>query len=223
MITKLCYIVFVVALSSTQLLSQNYDSLMRQAGLVDIQSLEPNIKVDLKYSSLDNFLQEDMYGSLSRCYLEPKFAKRVIQAQKALQKLYPLYRLLIFDGARPMSIQRKMYARVAGTALKIYVAPANRGGRHNYGVAIDLTIVDDKGKALDMGTPFDHFGREAHLGVEDEYIRQGKFSPEVKSNRELLQKVMRSAGMRAYDKEWWHYQETIPMSEVRKRYKRLDF
>lgn len=205
------------------LLAQDYEVQMKQLGLVDIQALNPSILVELKYSSLDNFLKEDVYGSLDRCYFEASFAKRVDRAQKVLQALYPKYSLLIYDGARPMSIQRKMYAKVAGTPLKIYVAPAFRGGRHNYGVAVDLTIVDEEGKPLDMGTDFDYFGEEAHLGNEDKHIQSGRFLSEVKKNRALLQKVMKSAGMRPYTKEWWHYQEFISMSEVRSRYPRLDF
>lgn len=203
--------------------AQDYNKMMTKNKLVDIQRLNSRIKVDLKYSTKDNFIGEDMYGDLNTCYLEKSFAERVAKAQIELERRHPGYALLIYDGARPMSIQKKMYQKVANTPQKIYVAPANRGGRHNYGVAVDLTIVDAQGKPLDMGTPFDYFGKEAHLGQEEELIRQKRFKPEVKENRRLLQEVMRSAGMRPYDKEWWHYQELISMSEVRKRYKRLDF
>lgn len=210
-------------LSSLALTAQDYDAEMRRAGLVDIQTLDDRIKVELKYSTKDNFIGEDMYGTLNRCYLEKGFAQRVVKAQETLDSLHKGYRLIIYDGARPMSIQRRMYDKVANTPLKIYVAPATRGGRHNYGVAVDLSILDDKGKVLDMGTPFDYFGVEAHLGNEDALIKSGRFAPEVKENRALLKKVMRSAGMRPYAKEWWHYQELNTMSEVRKHYKRLDF
>ncbi len=221
---KAIYIIgLVLGLALCPLQAQDVDKLMHEHGLVDIRSLDKRIRVELKYSTNDNFIGEDMYGALNTCYLEKGFAHRVAKAQAELSKLHPGYALLIYDGARPMSVQRRMYARVDGTPQRIYVAPATRGGRHNYGVAVDLTIVDDKGKPLDMGTPFDHFGPEAHLGQEDSYIKSGRFAPEVKTNRQLLQRVMRTAGMRAYDKEWWHFQELITMTEVRKRYKRLDF
>lgn len=203
--------------------SQDYARLMEQHGLVDVRSLNPNIRVELKYSSTDNFIGEDMYGTLDVCYLEKGFAKRVAQAQNELSRLCPGYALLIYDGARPMSIQRRMYAKVAHTEKRIYVAPATKGGRHNYGVAVDLTIVNSQGKVLDMGSPFDHFGEEAHLENEDTLIKTKKIKAEAKKNRALLQRVMRAAGMRPYDKEWWHYQELIPMTTVRQRYKRLDF
>lgn len=219
----LVFIALLIGINTSRLKAQDYNKLMEQYGLVDIRSLNSSIKVDLKYSSKDNFIGEDMYGSLNTCYLQRDFARRVAKAQDELTRLHPGYSLLIYDGGRPMSVQRKMYERVANTPLRIYVAPAKQGGRHNYGVAVDLTIVNDRGEVLDMGTPFDYFGEEAHIGNEDALVKSGRFKAVVKGNRALLQRVMRSAGMRPYDKEWWHYQELIPMSEVRKRYKRLDF
>lgn len=203
--------------------AQDFDRLMRRHGLVDLQALEGIIEVQLKYATTDNFTGVNMYGSLRRAYLERSFAQRVARAQRLLAKEHPGYRLRIYDAARPMSVQRQMYELVAGTPLKIYVAPAARGGRHNYGVAVDLTIVNDKGQPLDMGAPFDHFGPESHLGDEEQWVRKGKMKPEVIANRQLLQRLMERVGLRPYAKEWWHYQERIGMSEVRQRYRRLDF
>lgn len=220
----LCTLLLGGLFVASPLLAQtNYDSLMRRSGLVDVQSLEPSIGVDLKYSTSDNFVGRDMYGSLERAYLERGFAERVARAQRLLTKRRQGYRLLIYDAARPMSVQAAMYALVEGTPLSIYVAPAKRGGRHNYGVAVDLTIVDDKGKPLDMGSPFDHFGTEAHVGGEDTLVKAGRMSAVVRANRRLLYSIMSEVGLRPYDKEWWHYQERISMPEVRRRYKRLDF
>lgn len=198
------------------------DSLMQRMGLVDVCELAPTIRVELRYSSRNNFIGEDMYGTLERAYLEPSFAKRIAKAQQLLQEQRLGYSLLIYDAARPMSVQAKMYARVANTPLKIYVAPARRGGRHNYGVAVDLTIVDENNIPLDMGTDFDYFGEAAHVGREQERVRQGKLSVKAANNRALLYSIMKAVGLRPYDKEWWHYQETIPMSEVRKRYRLID-
>ena len=116
-----------------------------------------------------------------------------------------------------------MYEQVAGTPKRIYVAHPRRGGRHNYGVAVDLTIIDEKGKALDMGSSFDHFGDRAHLGNERALVRSGLYAPEVPQNRALLKRILGQVGLRPYNKEWWHYQERMPMPEVRRRYRLLDF
>lgn len=203
--------------------AQRFDSLMRANGMVDIQQVAPDIRVDLKYATKDNFIGANMYGQLHRAYLHPNLAKALARAQQALTKEHPGYRFLIYDAARPQSVQRRMYQAVAGTPKKIYVAAPERGGRHNYGVAVDLTIVDASGKPLDMGSPFDHFGEEAHLGNEEARVRAGIFNKEVPANRSLMRRLLGAEGLRPYDKEWWHYQEQMPMSEVRKRYQLLSF
>lgn len=199
------------------------DSLMRAYGMVDVQSLAPEIKVELKYATQDNFTGVILYTELHKAYLEKGFAERVAKAQQLLSDRNPGYRLVIYDAARPLSVQRRMYAQVAGTPLKVYVAPPTRGGRHNYGVAVDLSILEASGKPLDMGTPFDYFGEEAHIGNEEYWIKAGRMARVVLDNRALLKSIMRGAGMRPYAKEWWHYQELIPMSSVRARYRLLDF
>lgn len=191
--------------------------------MVDIQQVAPDIRVDLKYATKDNFIGANMYGQLRRAYLHPNLAKALARAQQALTKEHPGYRFLVCDAARPQSVQRRMYQAVAGTPKKIYVAAPERGGRHNYGVAVDLTIVDTSGKPLDMGSPFDHFGEEAHLGNEEARVRAGIFNKEVPANRSLMRRLLGAEGLRPYDKEWWHYQEQMPMSEVRKRYQLLAF
>lgn len=222
-ISLLARIVLLAALATLETLSQSpLDTLMQRHGLIDIQSLDPSIRVDLRYSSTNNFIGEDMYEALERAYLEPRFAARIVRAQHLLKKRYPNYTLLIYDAARPMSVQAKMHARVAGTPLSIYVAPAKSGGRHNYGVAVDLTIADTSGQALDMGTDFDHFGPEAHTGDETTLVRFGTISAKAARNRQLLRNLMRQVGLRPYAKEWWHYQETIPMSQVRRRYRLIN-
>ena len=203
--------------------AQRFDSLMRTNGMVDIQQVAPDIRVDLKYATKDNFIGANMYGQLRRAYLHPNLAKALARAQQALTKEHPGYCFLIYDAARPQSVQRRMYLAVAGTPKKIYVAAPERGGRHNYGVAVDLTIVDASGKPLDMGSPFDHFGEEAHLGNEEARVRAGIFNKEVPANRSLMRRLLGAEGLRPYDKEWWHYQEQMPMSEVRKRYQLLSF
>ena len=203
--------------------AQRFDSLMRANGMVDIQQVAPDIRVELKYATKDNFIGANMYGQLRRAYLHPNLAKALARAQQALTKERPGYRFLIYDAARPQSVQRRMYQAVAGTPKKIYVAAPERGGRHNYGVAVDLTIVDTSGKPLDMGSPFDHFGEEAHLGNEEARVRAGIFNKEVPANRSLMRRLLGAEGLRPYDKEWWHYQEQMPMSEVRKRYQLLAF
>ena len=116
-----------------------------------------------------------------------------------------------------------MYTLVKGTSKAVYVANGNRGGKHNYGVAVDLTIVDRDGKPLDMGTPVDHFGRAAHVGQEERLATDGLISREAVRNRRLLRRIMKSVGLVPYRREWWHYELPESMSHTRSHYRLLDF
>lgn len=213
----------------------DFDKKMKEYGLVDIQSLDKEIQVELKYATEDNFVGENMYGSLTTAYLLPHFARKVVEAQRILRERHPDYSLLVYDAARPISVQRRMRRAVEGTPLQIYVADGQKGGRHNYGVAVDLTIVDGEGRPLDMGASFDHFGDEAWVGNDNDvtlaaykaYVealrKRGKISAEAAANRTLLLEIMDAVGLRPYVKEWWHFQERISMSATRERYKLLNF
>ena len=213
----------------------DFNKKMKEYGLVNVQALDKEIEVELKYATEDNFVGENMYGSLTTAYLLPHFAKKVVEAQRILRKRHPEYSLLVYDAARPISVQRRMRSIVEGTPLQIYVADGKRGGRHNYGVAVDLTIVDGQGRPLDMGAGFDHFGREAWVGNDNDvtlaaykaYVErlrvEGLISAEAAANRTLLLEIMDAVGLRPYVKEWWHFQERISMTATRERYKLLDF
>lgn len=213
----------------------NFDAKMLEYGLVDVQTLDEEIGVELKYATEDNFVGKNMYGTLKKAYLLPHFAKRVVQAQRILREQHPDYSLLIYDAARPLSVQRQMRQAVEGTPYTVYVADGTRGGRHNYGVAVDLTIVDGKGKPLDMGAEFDDFTQKAWVGEKNAFSlaeykayvemlrRKGLISDEAARNRTMLLEIMDSVGLRPYVREWWHYQEKISMPATRERYKLLEF
>ena len=238
----------VVALLSALLIStvaiaqsSSFDAKMRKYGLVNIKDLDKTIIVDLKYSSEDNFVGEDMYGELEDAYFEKEFADRVAHAQRILQSRHPEYTLLIYDAARPISVQRYMHQLVQGTEFEDFVADGTRGGRHNYGVAVDLTIVHKDGTPLDMGAEFDEFSDAAavkgtpdtsdpktrSVDVYEAYIlslvAQDVISVEAANNRILLIEVMHEAGLVPYRREWWHFEEIMSMSETRNRYQLLDF
>ena len=63
---------------STEILKPDTSELERsliEQGLVNIQMVSPDIQVDLKYSTTDNFLEKDVYGTLNSCYLQPEVAQ----------------------------------------------------------------------------------------------------------------------------------------------------
>lgn len=237
----ICIFTFIQSYAQNTPLEKNLDLLMKQYDLVDIATLDDSILVDLKYSSEDNFVGQDMYGTLERAYLVRSFADRVVEAQRILQSRYPQYTLLIYDAARPISVQRYMRSVVEGTEFENFVADGSRGGRHNYGVAVDLTIATLDGEPLDMGAGFDDFTEAASVkGTPDNddpttrtidvyrrYVRglaeRGVISYEAAANRILLLEVMCESGLVPYRREWWHFEEVISIGKTREKYRLLDF
>lgn len=194
----------------------------REYGLVDISTLDPTIKVDLRYATTDNFTGKNMYGDLDRAYFVPEIAKMIVRVQKKLRERYPGYSLLIYDAARPVSVQRKMFSAVAGTPLNMYVANPAKGGRHNYGVAVDLTIIDARGNPLDMGSGFDHFGPASHAGGENELVKHGIISSQARKNRAILTDLMKEEGFSQHPMEWWHFHK-YSVDQAAGMYRLLDF
>lgn len=175
------------------------------SGLIDIQKAIPGIQVNLKYSSTDNFVKEDLYGVLTRCYLRKEAVTKLEKAQAELQRLHPGWSLLVFDGVRPHHIQVQMWEKLDIPFKRNYLAPPWEGSVHNYGCAVDLSVVDSLGVELDMGTPFDFFGKEAQPQLEGMMLAQGKLTETQLENRKLLRGVMKKAGFYDIQTEWWHF------------------
>lgn len=179
---------------------------MAQQGLVNIHNVDSSIKVDLMYAKSSNFTGKVLYADLREAYLLPPAAYALKRAQALLKKRHPSYSLLIYDAARPMHIQQKMWNVVAHTPKQIYVSnPAHGGGLHNYGMAVDISIVDGHGRPLDMGTPVDYMGKKAHVTNEAYMVRKGLISKTAYYNRRLLRSVMTAAGYHVLPTEWWHF------------------
>ncbi|NDV63708.1 M15 family metallopeptidase [Bacteroides sp. 224] len=195
-----------------------FDSL----GLVNVAELDSTIAIQLIYATANNFTGEVLYDDLTEAYLHPDAAEALVAAQRFLKEQYPAFNLVIYDATRPMSAQRKMWNLVKGTSKSIYVSnPARGGGLHNYGLAVDVSILDSLGLPLPMGTEFDHLGYESHITQEDVLVRNKIITPEEKKNRELLRRVMRKAGYRALNSEWWHFNK-YSRDEAKKRFKVID-
>jgi len=177
-------------------------------GLVDIETVIPGIRVELKYSTEDNFFGKDVYGDHVRAYLQPVVAEMLRKAQESLRQDYPNLTLLVYDGVRPLSVQQILWDDLdkPDSIKPLYVADPKIGGLHNYGVAVDLTIFDNEsGKPLDMGTAYDYFGYPAYPDREKQMLAVGKITKTHVSNREILRKVMIGAGFTGIGSEWWHF------------------
>lgn len=179
-----------------------------EAGLTDVHTLDTTIRVDLKYGSTGNFMGIDFYQGLNKCYLQPEVALMLVKAQKFLKQHDPELTLLVWDAARPLSVQRMMWKKAVpppGVSKSFFVSNPANGSVHNYGCAVDVTIMNVNGNLLDMGTAMDHFGREAWPVEEQRLLKDGKLSVEQVTNRKLLRSVMYAAGFWNIQTEWWHF------------------
>lgn len=173
------------------------------AGFVDIYQVAPTIRLDIRYATTNNFTGSKIYDC-AQCYLRPETAQALARAQVQLQRQG--LSLKLFDCYRPRPYQQRLWDKVPNPD---YVAPPAKGSMHSRGAAVDLTIVDAQGKELDMGTPYDFFGREAHTDYT-------QLPDSVLKNRQLLRRVMEEAGLKGIRTEWWHfsYQKKLyPLSD----------
>lgn len=199
------------------------DRAMERAGMVSVARECPDVEVSLMYARADNFTGTVLYEHIDSAWLHPHAAAALRRAAEALRRERPGLHLLVKDAARPMSVQRKMYRTVRGTSKARYVSnPANGGGLHNYGLAVDITIADSAGRELPMGTPVDHLGREANIDREAQMVAEGTITAAERDNRELLRRVMQAGGFSPLRTEWWHF-NLCSRDEARRRYTLLDF
>lgn len=161
--------------------------------LVDLEKFIPNILLDIRYATTNNFTKEKIYN-LAKTYARKPVAEALKKAQTEFNNLG--YGIKIFDAYRPYTATVKFYEVYRDTT---YVASPYKGSRHNRGCAIDMTLVDLKtGKDLAMPTEYDSFKKEAwpSTPVKD---------PIIKKNRDLIISVMQKHGFKVNSSEWWHF------------------
>ena len=162
--------------------------------MVDVKRIIPNIRLELTYTSQENFMHTVLYPPTTTTFLRLPAAQALKKVQDALQK--ENLSLKIWDAYRPYSVTLKMWDLIHDDR---YVADPSKGSGHNRGIAVDLTIVSLKdGKELDMGTGFDNFTDSAHQDFT-------KLSTAVLNNRKLLRNLMVENGFAIFPTEWWHY------------------
>ena len=173
--------------------------------LIDVLLLDSSIKVNLRYASGNNFTKVNLYGKFNKCYLPKIIADKLMKAQRALKKDHPELSLLILDASRPQHIQRIMWDTLKvpyGQKIN-YLSHPDSISLHNYGAAVDLTLVNENGKELDMGTDFDFFGELAQPRFENKFLQEGKLTLEQISNRKILREVMMKGGFWPILTEWF--------------------
>jgi len=202
--------------SAGEIVILNEEELIKM-DFIDVQALDLDIRVELKYASVDNFMRSAVYGEFKKAWLRKDAAIKLAQANKYLKELRPDLTLLVGDALRPRRISWKMWKELSGSPMQRYVADPRAGSMHNYGCAVDITISDMNGKRLDMGTPLDFFGELAQPRYEERFLTEGQLTEEQVANRRLLRKVMYRAGFHGINNEWWHF-EAFDKKHIRKTY-----
>lgn len=161
--------------------------------LVEIKKYIPDIQLDIRYATTNNFTKQAVYTE-ARAFARLPVVLALVKAQRQLNKKG--LALKIFDAYRPYSVTVKFYDIATD---KNFVADPKTGSRHNRGCAIDLTLISVKsGKELRMPTPYDSFAPEASPGFDD-------LPKKAKANRDLLIDVMERNGFHVLNNEWWHF------------------
>lgn len=160
---------------------------------VPVSQYLPDVFVDLKYATTDNFTGQSIY-TFSDAYLRYGTVRKLQEVQNQL-KAQGLS-LKIWDAFRPPTAQFRLWEICPDPT---YVADPNLGfSSHSRGNTVDITLVDALGKELVMPTGFDDFSARADRDYSD-------CSPEAAANAWLLEQIMAEAGFRGYVGEWWHY------------------
>lgn len=163
--------------------------------LVRVVDYIPQIVIDLKYATADNFTGSVIYD-FSEAYLRYGTVKKLAEVQKELESQG--LGLKIWDAFRPISAQFRLWEIYPDAT---YVANPNKGfSSHSRGNTVDVTLVDLEGKAVEMPTEFDDFTTKADRDYED-------CSETERENAELLEKIMSEHEFKPYQGEWWHYSD----------------
>jgi zinc D-Ala-D-Ala dipeptidase len=202
----------------TKTLKSNNSPVLNQefypSQLVDIESINREIILDIRYATNNNFLKQKVYSE-PRCVLRYGTAKKLTQVQENLKR--KKLGLKVYDCYRPLSVQKQMWKVVPN---ENYVANPAQGSRHNRGAAVDLTLVDSQGKELEMPTEFDEFSPKAQRNYNGGTVRYA-FGVKLRlsrQNRQLLEDGMKQQGFTGLATEWWHFDasgwEIYPVTDV---------
>ena len=213
------FIFFAVTLAACQS-TVNYgrsdiEKDLEQIGLQNVADEIPGVEVYMVYATPYNFMGRVLYEELDEAYLVPEAMEKLRKANELLRKKRLDLHLVVYDAARPRSIQEQMWKVVENTELQDFVANPNKsgGGAHNYGVAVDVTLVDCTGHPIPMGSEYDYFGDRSRVDLEAKLIENGEINLRELKNRQLLREIMTEAGWLVEPSEWWHF-NAMPLTEA---------
>ena len=167
----------------------------RRADLVDLASVVPGIKLDIRYATTNNFLSTRLYTS-ARALMRRPAAEALAKVQAGLAPKG--YGLLIHDAYRPWRVT-KLFWEATPEVDHVFVADPTKGSRHNRGCAVDLTLRDlATGRPVEMVGGYDEFSDRSYPNYPGGTSRQ-------RWHRDLLKTAMEAEGFTVNEAEWWHF------------------
>ena len=166
-----------------------------KSNLVDIKSVDPSIVIELRYAGTHNPLHRRLYPPSMRALVQPSVAKQLVGAQNFLR--HYKYGLKIWDAYRPESVQRQLW-QVVHDELYVTNPEDGVGSLHTWGVAVDATLVDARGRSVRMPSDFDEFTPAAMLHYHG-------MDSLIGSHLRLLQTAMGRNRFYGLHTEWWHF------------------
>ncbi|NQV78796.1 MAG: M15 family metallopeptidase [Lutibacter sp.] len=207
---KVNYLVLFILILATKSLAQQLPD-----GFVHLKNIIPTIELEIRYFSDNNFIGKQINGySKAEAITTKEAAIALKKVQEELEKHH--LGLKVYDAYRPqVAVDHFVsWAKILGDTLKKndfypnvkkknlfiehYIASLSG---HSRGSTVDITIIDlstEKKEELDMGSPYDFFGKESWVS------NQNLTSKQIK-NRKILQDVMKKHNFRNYHQEWWHF------------------
>ena len=163
--------------------------------LVELTSLDPTLRLDIRYATPDNFLSTPIYAE-GRAFLQRPAAEALVAAHRSVAP--EGYGLLIHDAYRPWWVT-KLFWEATPVDKHAFVADPATGSRHNRGCAVDLTLFRlADGRAVEMPSVYDEMSERASP-------RYSGGPPEPRRLRDRLRSAMEERGFTVYESEWWHF------------------
>ena len=161
--------------------------------LIEVTSEKvPGLVLEIRYATEQNITGKKIYAD-KRAWLREETIRKLAQVARELEEKG--YRLVLWDGWRPASAQKSLWAAKPDGR---FLTPPNRISRHTRGTSVDVSLADRNGKILEMPSDHDEFTDRADEDFSD-------VPKEVAQRARLLRKAMFRAGFSGVPDEWWHY------------------
>lgn len=203
MLIKRRLIFFAIQFCILQCFGQ--DQSLMEADLVEIKSINPNIKIDLVWATGKNYLNLVLYEDAAKCYLHREVIYALDKVQKELESMG--YGLLIIEAFRPLWAQKKFWQAIS------YVPKNPEDGRHTRGLSVDLTIINLTDGSM---IPMPPFGSESDKDTNHGHV-EGLTKEQI-ANRDMLKNIMIKYGFAPLNYQWFHYDY-----KDWEKYKRLNY